>query len=98
MGVKVRKHKGIWYVFIDHLGRRKAKKVGSREAAEKVRREIEARLALGDLGFMNKETQRPPTFAEYADTWLKYHSGSVALTKFRAKRLRVGWRSLRPAA
>jgi integrase len=74
MGVKVRKHKGIWYVFIDHLGRRKAKKVGSREAAEKVRREIEARLALGDLGFMNKETQRPPTFAEYADTWLKYHA------------------------
>jgi len=74
MGVKVRKHKGSWYVFIAHQGRRKAKKVGSREAAEKVRREIEARLALGDLGFLQEETQKTPTFGEYADTWLKHHA------------------------
>jgi hypothetical protein len=42
MGVKVKKYKGSWYVFIDYHGQRKSKKVGSREAAEKVKRGIEA--------------------------------------------------------
>jgi len=74
MGVKVRKHRGSWYVFIDHHGRRKAKKVGSREAAQNVKRAIEARLALGDLGFLKEEDQKLPTFAEYADSWLKDHA------------------------
>ena len=52
MGVKIKKYKGTWYVFIDHQGHRKAKKTGTRQAAEAVKREIEARLALGDLGFL----------------------------------------------
>ena len=35
MGVKVRERKpGEWWVFVNHKGRRKAKEVGSREAAE----------------------------------------------------------------
>jgi integrase len=59
-----------WYVFIDHLGRRKAKKIGSREAAESVKRKIEARLALGDLSAL-EETKQVPTFAVYAERWLK---------------------------
>ena len=33
MSVKVRKRNGAWWVFIHHDGRRKAKKVGTREAA-----------------------------------------------------------------
>jgi hypothetical protein len=49
MGVRIRKKGRHWYVFISFKGRRKAKKVGSRESAEKVKREIEARLALGDM-------------------------------------------------
>jgi integrase len=61
MGVKVRKYKGKWYVFIDFNGRRKAKKVGTRQAAENVRREVEARLALGDLSCLDK-TPPVPTF------------------------------------
>ena len=43
MGVKVKKRNGAWWVFINYHGRRKAKKVGTREAAERVKRELEAR-------------------------------------------------------
>ena len=48
MGVKVRKKGAKWYVVVDYHGRRKAKCVGSREAAEQVRRQVEAKLALGE--------------------------------------------------
>ena len=72
MGVKVRKRNGAWWIFITYQGRRKAKKVGTREAAEKVKRQIEARLALGDLGFF--EERKEPSFNEYAEQWLKQHA------------------------
>ena len=76
MGVKVKKYKGTWYVFIDYHGQRKAKKVGSRAAAEKVKREIEARLALGDLSAL-QQAKPVPTFSAYTERWLK----TDALTK-----------------
>ncbi len=73
MGVKVRKRKGkkSWSVVIDHQGQRKTKTVGSREAAERVKREIEARLALGGMGAVEPEKPSVPTFATYAQDWLK---------------------------
>ena len=49
MGVTIRKRRGKWYVFVNYHGRRQAKCVGSREAAEQVRRVVEAKLALGLL-------------------------------------------------
>ncbi len=59
MGVKVRerpKGSGIWSVFIDHQGKRKANKVGrDRKIAEEVAKKIEARLVLGDFGLMDKD-------------------------------------------
>ena len=70
MGVKVRRKNGKWYVVIDYHGRRKSKCVGTREAAEKVKREIEARLVLGDLSSL----ERPKavlTFKAYAEHWLQ---------------------------
>jgi integrase len=72
MGVKVKKHAGKWYVFINWMGKRKAKCVGlSREAAEQVRREIERQLSLGQFpGSAEKEC---PTFSEYATRWLATH-------------------------
>jgi hypothetical protein len=52
MGVKIRKRGGKWYVFVNYHGRRKAKCVGaSRELAEQVRRQLEAKLALGGHRF-----------------------------------------------
>src|ERR1700730_10029629 len=69
MGVKMRKKNGKWYVFVNWHGKRKAKCVGSREAAELVKRKIEARLALGEF---NLETGEPAvTLAVYADRWLR---------------------------
>ena len=63
MGVKIRKKGRYWYVFINYHGRRRAKKVGSREAAEKVKRDIEARLALGDIGCLKLNKSDVPTFS-----------------------------------
>ncbi len=75
MGVKVRKRSNKWYVVIDHHGRRKSKCAGSREAAERVKREIEARLALGDLGFLKAEEKLAlPTFKEYSEKWTKRYA------------------------
>jgi integrase len=71
MGVKVRKRGTKWYVLVSYRGRRKAKCVGSREAAEQVRRQVEAKLALGDLSVLDTTADRKPNFAKYADGWLK---------------------------
>jgi integrase len=70
MGVTVRRRNGAWWIFINYHGRRKAKKVGSREAAEKVKRELEARLALGDIGCLS-EPKKEPMFATYVEKWLR---------------------------
>lgn len=71
VGVKVRKPKGrqAWCVVIDHPGQRRTVAVGTREAAERVRREIEARLALGET----VEPQKPatPRLQPYAQEWLQ---------------------------
>jgi integrase len=71
MGVKIHKRSGKWYVFVNYHGRRKAKCVGtSRELAEQVRRQLEAKLALGDLALFDRD-EKAPTFGSYADKWLK---------------------------
>jgi len=46
-------------------GQRKANCVGTREAAEEVRRQLEARFTLVDLGLLS-EGKQVPTFADYA--------------------------------
>ncbi len=33
MAVKVKQHKGAWWIFIDHHGKRKAKRIGSSKRA-----------------------------------------------------------------
>ena len=62
MGVKIKKRGSKWYVYVNYHGRRKNRCVGTREAAEKVRREIEARLALGDAAFLNDPERSVPNF------------------------------------
>ena len=73
MGVKIREKppkSGAWWVFIDHQGKRKAKKIGKdRKLAQEVARKMEAKLALGDVGVM-EEQAKIPTFREYAGGWL----------------------------
>ena len=71
MGVKIRKRGGKWYVFVNYHGKRKAKCVGtSRELAEQVRRQFEAKLALGDLALFDSG-EKSQSFGSYADKWLK---------------------------
>ena len=70
MGVKIKKRGTKWYVYVDFHGKRKNRSVGTREAAERVRREIEARLALGDVDFLT-QNDSAPVFGTFADRWLK---------------------------
>src|ERR1700687_6100399 len=72
MGVKLKRYKGKWYLFIDYDGKRKAKCLGTdRKLAESIKRQVEAKLALGDLGVFGTEEQKRPTFGAYADIWMK---------------------------
>ncbi len=72
MGVKVReKIKGSneWWIFIDHQGKRRSKKVGKdKRAAILAAQKIEAKLVLGDFGLLS--SQENPMFKQYADTWI----------------------------
>ena len=74
MGVKIKKRGGKWYVFVNYQGRRKAKCVGTRAAAEQVRTQLEAKLAQGELGFLENNVEEKVTFGDYADRWLKQHA------------------------
>ncbi|MBN1903690.1 MAG: site-specific integrase [Deltaproteobacteria bacterium] len=74
MGVNVRekpKGSGVYYVFIEHQGKRKAKKVGKdKRQAIQIAKKIEAKLTLGDLDLLDKE-ETLPLFEEYANYWLE---------------------------
>ena len=67
MGVLVKQRGNDWWIFINHQGRRKAKKIGRDKAlALDVAKKMEAKLALGELDL---EEAKP--FSEYADRWIK---------------------------
>ena len=75
MGVKVRERpvgSGIWWVFIDHQGKRKAKKIGhDKHTAIAVAKKIEARLVLGEFKLESNSSEEYPLFKDYADNWLQ---------------------------
>jgi integrase len=73
MGVKVKERipgSGVFWIFINHNGRRKAKKIGSQAAALAVAKKIEARLVLGE-SFLPEKEPRLPTLSEYYKTFEK---------------------------
>jgi integrase len=73
MGVKVREKppgSGIYWIFINHQGKRKSKKIGMDEGlANEVAKKIEAKLVLGDMN-LEKAELPCPIFKEYAEMWL----------------------------
>ncbi len=75
MGVKVRekiKGSGEWWVFIDHHGKRKAKKIGKdKKVALEVAKKIEAKLTLGEFNLEPRKEPIVPNFTLYADNWIK---------------------------
>jgi integrase len=80
LAVKVRerpKGSGEWWLFIDHQGKRKAKRIGKdKKLAYEVARKVEAKLTLGDLDIA-QDKQRAPLFRDYSDFWLNGYIKSL---------------------
>jgi len=74
MGAKIRekpKGSGEYWIFINHHGKRKSKRIGKdKKLACKVAEKIKAKLVLGELD-VEKINEKVPTFKELADLWLK---------------------------
>lgn len=70
MGVTVKFHRGAWWIFINHQGRRRSKKVGDRETALRVAQEIRERLARAAFHLPSAEG-RGRTLNTYSEDWLK---------------------------
>jgi len=72
MGVKVKekiKGSGEWWIFINHNGKRKSKKLGNdKKLALEVAKKIDAKLTLGEVNL--SKNKRIPSFGEYARTWI----------------------------
>jgi len=72
MGVKIReepKGSGVFYVFINHRGKRKAKRIGkNKDTARQVAEKIKAKLILGEFDF--NETAAGETFKTIAQRWM----------------------------
>ena len=83
MSVKVRFHKGAWWIFIVHHGRRKAKKIGDRAAALDVARTIRQRLVEGDLGLLKSEPDDREKLQRYAERWLENATGHLKASTVR---------------
>jgi integrase len=70
MGVNIREKdpgSGVWWIFIAHKNKRRSMKVGSRSAANRLKREVEEQLALGK---MDLDRAGCPTLSEYGRKWL----------------------------
>ena len=79
MSVKVRerpKGSGVYWIFIDHNGKRKAKKVGDKKTANALAKKVQHQLAGGELGLLQDEKQNP-LFESYATYWLEHTRGLV---------------------
>ena len=73
MAVKIRerpKGSGEWWIFANHRGVRKAKKIGKdKQLAKETAKNIEARFILGDLDIEDFNS-KSPTLKKYCELWL----------------------------
>lgn len=78
MAVEVKAWKGAWWIFIDHRGQRKAKRVGSgpagKKAAELAAIKLQARPVEGDSSVLQEVPQPRLLFGEYAQQWLETYA------------------------
>jgi integrase len=74
MGVKVRDDppgSGVWFIYVNHKGKRFAKRVGTdKRKAQQIAKQVEQRLAAGDLGLLPKDEPKTPTVEQYGDRFL----------------------------
>ncbi len=84
MAVKVRDFQGAWWIFIDHNGVRKAKRIGpgkvGKQAAERAKRELDARLVLGHPVLQAPRVRH--SFADYSSVFLQRIEQSRKHTTF----------------
>src|SRR5215470_7898934 len=76
MAVKVKQRRGAWWIFIDHKGKRKAKRVGtSKKAAEIAAEKIQAKITLGQFVIKDEPKQRPfeRYFRDWMETYVRAH-------------------------
>jgi len=73
MGVTVKFYRGDWWIFINHGGKRRSKKIGDRDTAHEVAKQIRLRLVAGDLNVL--AAQESPLFKTYATKWLEAGEG-----------------------
>jgi len=83
MGVKVKFHKGSWWVFITHRGHRRAKKIGDKETAVLIARQVRERLAARDLNLERQPPVPVETLKTYATGWLKSVSATLKASTVR---------------
>ena len=99
MGVKVREKvpgSDVWWIFINHKGKRLSKKVGMEKAAREAAKEIEARITLGKE-FLPKKKPALPTLNDqyehfhktYLETAVRPSTRSSYETNFRVHILPV---------
>jgi integrase len=73
MGVNIRQKptgSGVWWVFINHRGSRKSKKIGKdKKLAKQYQKKLEAKILLNDLD-MDTFNRTCPLFKPYAKQWL----------------------------
>lgn len=91
MSVKVRerpKGTGVFWIFIDHQGKRKAKKIGrDKRLANEVAKKIEAKLTLGDLHLLDKSDAQV-LLGTYAKQWLNgYVVAALKYSTYRGYRI-----------
>ena len=81
MGVKVRERpsgSGIYWIMIDHQGKRKAKKIGTdQKEALKVAEKIAAKFTLEQFKIETGDEKKIPSFKEYATLWLKTYVKAI---------------------
>ena len=75
--VKVKGGKGAWWLFINHQGRRKAKRVGPGRRHKKAAEVAAIKLQAGSWRAISRVFEERPahaTLGDYAETWLATHA------------------------
>ena len=81
MGVKVKFHKGAWWVFVAFQRRRRAKKIGDQESANRIAQQIRERLAAGV--FRLKAPGPDESVETFGRTWLTGLNGNLKASTVR---------------
>lgn len=92
MGVKVQRRGDLWYVSVNHKGKRTARSCGTgkvgKKAAEQAAVLIAGRLAAGDSSILEErsEPEAVPTFKALAEKWPTWYVGLYGDRRFNTMR------------